>query len=783
MKPDVLKYLDKDYKYLSNDLKELNEILFSSPHSAIIKGRIITENILKEISSLEKYELYYALTQAEKLIKFKNEGILVDEIYDLFNQVRLIGNKAAHTSIEGELEPALNIHKDIYKIICWFIEAYVDFNFESPQYKSPIPITNKTSGMDKKMIEDLLKKIMQEQVSSQVSSIVDKELTNIEDKNKKDKLTSLNEKESKNEDQDLKCLVQELSKLRESSKEAVEGLVEFSEFKRYMHIEREAQKKLEGIILRANKSEMAQLILVSGSVGDGKSHIISYFNNEYPKIMDNFILHNDATESLEPNKTSTDTLNEILNDFSDEKIEQSNKKLIIAINLGTLNNFIDSKYGERFSILKDYVRDKKIIETSIEYNGFDENSSFQFINFSDYHVFTLNDGKVHSEYIESLISKITDSSEFNIFYNSYKKNCINCSNSNCCPIKLNYELLRNRTVQNSIIELLVEAIIKSKIIISTRALINFIYELIIPITYIDINVPTFKNNIAKLNNSNYIKSLMPNIIFDRKELSFIFEALNTLDPLDMRNQKIDDFIITFNNSSDFLCYFKEHIDFPDGFMEKINTMNLKETEDEKIKHELLKLFIRSYSISGNEILFSLKDGIYEEYMKKIYLWNKGEKFKLEKLYENVKNGILKWNGEADKDQINIFMGKNQIKYNISQDIQISPYIGNLLENTEKELKKFITTLELQYKSKTSEEIYEIDIDFALYKLLNKINNGYRPNIKDKNHFVSFIEFINKLEETGSQNQKIIFKEKNREYNRKYKLEYNPDFEIYRFVEM
>ena len=75
-----------------------------------------------------------------------------------------------------------------------------------------------------------------------------------------------------------------------------------------MHIERDAQKGLEELIIKANESNKAQLILVCGSVGDGKSHMISYLNNnkEYSDIMKNFTLHNDATESLEPNKTAMD---------------------------------------------------------------------------------------------------------------------------------------------------------------------------------------------------------------------------------------------------------------------------------------------------------------------------------------------------------------------------------------------------------------------------------------------------------------------------------------------
>lgn len=585
-----------------------------------------------------------------------------------------------------------------------------------------------------------------------------------------------------NKKSDKKCLIQELARLKESSKEAVEGLGEFTPFKRYMHIERQAQKDLGDLIFKANESNRSQLILVCGSVGDGKSHIISYFNNKYPNVMKNFTIHNDATESLEPNKTSMDTLNEVLDNFSDEKIEESKEKFILAINLGTLNNFIDSKYSGRFSVLKKYVQDNKILETSIEESNFDEDNSFQFVNFSDYHIFTLKEGKVYSSYIKSLITKITDSSEFNIFYNSYKKNCIQCSNCNCCPIKANYELLSNERVQDSIVDLLVQCIIKDKIIISTRALINFMYELIVP-RYIDINSPILKKDICDLNNINYIKSLMPNIIFNHKELSFIFESLNSLDPLNVRNQEVDDFIIEFNNSTEILPYFNKHIDYPEGYIDKVNGIDFEETEDKNIRYELLKLFIRSYYICGKENIFFLKDLVYENYMEALYFWNRGDKAKLKTLYENVKDGIIKWNGEADKDQINIFIGKNQIKYKVSEYIELKADTSDLPNNDEEEIKKFITTLKLKYKSEKIGKAYEIDIDFSLYQLLMQIINGYRPNKNDKNQFIKFIEFINKLEEAGSQNEKLIFTEKNREVNRKYKLEYDTEFEYYRFVEI
>lgn len=788
MEKDVFSYLDKDYRYLNNYIRDINKTLFTSPHSSIIKGRTFIENLTQEISKLEEYGLLNMMTQAERLRKLEEEGVLEGEIDKLFHTVRILGNKAAHTNLEDDLEVALNIHKNIYKITCWFVGTYIDYEFEAIPYKSPMPLENKVSDINTEKMSKLMTQM--EDLIAKTQAVDKKCEAVIVDSNMDGKSESedvfedlIIESIIDNKELDKKCLVQELSRLKESSKEAVEGLGEFTPFKRYMHIEREAQKELQNLIFKVNESNKAQLILVCGSVGDGKSHIISFFNNNYPDIMQNFTLHNDATESLEPNKTSMDTLNEVLDNFSDEKIEKSNEKFILAINLGTLNNFIDSKYGERFSIFKKYVQDKKILETTIENSEFDDNSSFQFVNFSDYHVFTLKDGNVHSNYIESLITKITDSSEYNIFYKSYTKYCTDCSNCTCCPIKANYELLSNERVQKSIVDLLVQCIIKKKIIISTRALLNFMYELIVPRSYIDVNSPIFKKDIYKINNLDYVRSLMPNIIFNSKELSFIFDALNSVDPLNVRSQDIDDFIIEFNNSKDILSYFKNYIDYPNGYIDKINKIDFEETEDKNIRFELLKLFIRSYYICGKKEIFSLKDCIYADYMKGLYFWNKGDKQRLKNLYDNVKNGIVKWNGEAERDQINIFMGKNQIKYKISEDLELKVDTSNLPKNSEIDIKKFITTLKLKYKSEKFEKAYEIDVDFSLYKLLMQVVNGYRPNKKDKNQFIKFVEFINKLEEIGSQNEKLIFTEKNRDFNKKYKLEYDTEFEFYRFVEI
>lgn len=794
-KNNVFSYLDNNYKFLNNYIKDLNESIFITPDNSIIKGRTYAEKLSQEISRNENIGLLTDLSQYDRLKRLENLGFIDGEIKDLFHDIRKIGNQVAHNGVEGELELALRIHKDIYKITCWFVKKYIEERFEAEPYETPMPLRNESAKLDENIIQEIIKRTMESyndkipQTGNNQFDITNSEISASYNKDIEEAHTDMVLEDILSDEIDKKCLVQELSKLKESSKEAVEGLNEFTPFKKYMHIVRNAQSGLEELILKANNSDKAQLILVCGSVGDGKSHIISFFNNRYPEVMSNFVLHNDATESLEPNKTSMDTLNDVLDEFSDEKIDSSKQKFILAINLGTLNNFIDSKYGERFTKLKKFVQDKKILENSIEDSSFDEESSFQFVNFSDYHIFTLKDGKVRSDYVKSLIQRITRSYEIelherNIFFASYKKHCRECENINCCPIKANYELLSRDNVQDSIVELLVQCIVKDKIIISTRALLNFMYELIVPRSYVDVNSPTFKSKIKNLKTQEYIKALMPNIIFDHKELSFIFEALNNIDPLNVRNEKVDDFIIDFNNATNLLDYFKEYIDFPKGFLDKLNETELNESEAKnKIRYELLKLFIRSYYMCGKGEIFSLRDNVYDEYMNAVFNWNRGDKAKLKDVYNNVREGIINWNGEADKDHINIFMGKNQIKYKVSEKIELKVDTSNLPSSDEDDLKKFIDTLKLKYRSQNSETPYEIILDYNLYKLLIQVNNGYRPNKKDKNHFIKFVEFINKLEEAGSQNEELLFTEKNRENNKQFKLEYDEEFETYRFVEI
>lgn len=578
------------------------------------------------------------------------------------------------------------------------------------------------------------------------------------------------------------CLVKQLRKLKESSKEAVvEGLDCFSNFKVYMHISRDIQVELTDLLKQSAASKKSQLILVCGAVGYGKSHLITHLLKNEPEIMNHFRIHSDATESFDPKRTSIDTLNEVLKDFSDERLKdvEVNTKLILAINLGTLSNFINSEYQEHYQNLKSYVDDKRVLEANTKSDPYNIQSNFQAINLTDYHLFSLTSNGPKSTYIKQIFQKITQECEENPFFMTYKDYCLNsCTVAENCPVRYNYEFLREHNMQEQLIQLLAEGIIKQKLIISTRSLFNFIYDILVS-NHMEQLVNEKKiDRLNKCNAVNLTKHLTPNMIFERRETSNILDALYYLDPVHIRSEKMDELLILLSIADDINILFNEHIkmdDFP--FIKNKVTMFQKESKSrEKIK----KLFVRLYKFCPKANHTYLQDNLYQEYVKNLYYYNVGDKNQLRITFNNVKEAIYKWNGECGKNKISLILSQKQVKYKVIHHLEIKPYVRDLVEIKEEALNKFNLLITLKFKKSEEDEFIKLPIDFSLYQLLMKIRNGYKANRKDKNNFVCFVQFIDNIIALGEQDKELIFEEKLGDERHKYKLSYDEEFDQYSF---
>ncbi len=280
-------------------------------------------------------------------------------------------------------------------------------------------------------------------------------------------------------------LIHLLSKLKESSKEAIADaqLQMGDDLKKYLHVERTVENDLKKIISLASTLEISCLILVCGNVGDGKSHLLSKIAHEddLEQALSKFKVHNDATESFSPDQTCIETLQHILKPFSDDNLSSSKDKWILAINLGTLSNFLEEN-ATNFSRLKDFVEQNGIINPD-KFDIDDEyidGSQFQYVNFTNHHFYDITKDGVRATLFESLLAKLVKPVPENPVFSAYQA-LLHSEWSAMCPVRINFEFLSIEQNRKVISKLLVECILKEKLIISFRQILNFIHDILVPI--------------------------------------------------------------------------------------------------------------------------------------------------------------------------------------------------------------------------------------------------------------------------------------------------------------
>lgn len=534
----------------------------------------------------------------------------------------------------------------------------------------------------------------------------------------------------------------ELQKLRESSQNAVAqgNSYNLDEFQEYLHITRDVERNLAEQIQKCSSLPHSNLILVCGNVGDGKSHVLSYLNRILKEELANFKIHNDATESHNPNETSNDTLNRVLDGFRDVNINKATDKIVLAINLGTLSKFLE-EYEEEYKKLSDYVKNQKILDTDLAHsNEFDASSNFHHVNFTDYHMYSLTSVGPTSLIISTLLDRLVSNSKNNPFFLAYQNYIQNYEFSDLCPIKYNYEFLIKKGNRDVLVNLIIQAIVKNKVIVSVRSLLNFFFDLIVPINLTWERMDIYSKEIQNLKEGDYLSCLIPNYLFEHPELSSLFNKISELDPCMHRYADLDSNLILLINSDEpkqIFCNFisKEVID---GLMPKL-------VKDKLNRNELTKLFIRLNFFENQEKNLHLNNLDFKNYMKLLYDFNNNKMSAIKEIYNLVEEAARKWNGDPKKKKkVVINLGRNQLKYRVFKDFKTVPKYELTSEKDDEVIIKFVQEFSLSFKIDNQKELHKIHIDFRLFEILNRILKGYRPNRKDNNNYISFVSLINKF---------------------------------------
>lgn len=543
-------------------------------------------------------------------------------------------------------------------------------------------------------------------------------------------------------------LVDELNRLRKSSRDSIDGIGDFGDFKKYMHISRNVEEELIEILHKIEVSGRKSLVLLCGSAGDGKSHLLSYLKNDL-KLLDNYVVYNDATESSAPSKTAIETLSEALQGFSDKNLDQPGKNFILAINLGVLSNFVESTYGEAFKQLREYVINSNILTNQLDEKGYEKNSAFQHVSFSDYHMYNLTMHGINPEYVERILEKIFHMGLENPFYDAYNK-CKECPLSKKCPVKHNYEFFTNEKNRKYVANTLVEVIIKDKEILTTREILNYIYDIVVAQNFNHKKIAqSLTNEVSFL--KEYISDITPSLMYEYTDKSVLLNQLQKYDPLLVRSEQADEDAISYYVSSDvseevISAIGKEtysKVLCQASAIEKINS-------DKVLKAQLFNILERLKKIKCDII----QDKAYMSFLNALYYFNTGTTKKYGEIYEVVEDAIIQWCGNEEQD--NICFDDSHEGIALYEHIEFEPYLdisGNVKKNDE--LQRFVTFITVKYENKKTGEIISLDIDYSLYEMIYKLAAGYIQTAEDRNNHADFISFIQKMLRTGSADKEIF----------------------------
>jgi DNA phosphorothioation-dependent restriction protein DptF len=569
-----------------------------------------------------------------------------------------------------------------------------------------------------------------------------------------------------------------LDTLRISSKEAIVNgdSPTIGTLKNYLHVKRTVEERLSSIISHASVQSKPRLVFVIGNVGDGKSHLMSKMWETHSAELSGYTLHNDATESDDINKTYIETLAEVLAPYSDTQLAGSTNpsKTIIAINLGTLANFLAAK-GHLFTILGEYIDKNNIMKEGGSLTEI-ESENFSFINLADYHIFSLTKEGAKADILLELLEKITRPSQDNPFYVAYKQTYSTDKKYDNCPIKYNFDLISNNKIQESLSKLIISILIKDKVIISIRQLLNWIYDILVPPRFA--NLP-YEKAINLLNDTSqkhrFHLDILPSLLFDNTDTSNILKYISKYDPIKEGNEELDKLVTKLGKTGTPLKYFLNY-----GLLH--NSPQLTTSIENIDVYERIKLFIRlNYLLQSNTELIN-KDETFVEYNRILYSYHSGDKTGIRPLYNNMMNAIYHWNGTTKNSNrsVNIGVGKDQTAYKITHELvlEFSPVVQN--QSNTPSIYRFVKFVPISFKIKNDNTIFDSTVDYSLYKLAVDMNTGYRVNLVDKREHLDFSKFVDRISHHQSSTKDLTIQVFRGQIQETHTLKYDAGFDTFQF---
>lgn len=525
-------------------------------------------------------------------------------------------------------------------------------------------------------------------------------------------------------------LRQAFERLSIKSKEAVvSGDKELDSFHQYLHVVRPIETELEEVFSEKIPSQPQTLTLIVGNVGDGKSHLLAYEKNQRH---DDFIkygikVHNDATESLDPQKTAIESLQDTLATFNQPN--GKSEHLIVAINLGVLINFAKQmrEQGE-FTELLAFLDETEILRKETATTNIQDR--FQLITFRNSPSIKFVNGSAESEFTRSLLEKITSQNDKNPFYSAYLQD----KHQENLPEVINYRLLLNRAVQASLESLLIKIQIQYGQMLSARQILNFIHDVVIPLP----------------GNTTY-KAYLPSLLFTGSDRSVILKYIAKLDPILNQNKEIDRITSRLFNTLNFTDEAKAiftEMNLENEFAENERQINgfkglNEQDEDSELWGQDINYVLRLlFLLKHQSVAFSKP--VYTDYVRILGAIDNNDQELIHEFMKNVSQGMLLWNGVTPMQQ-HIFTDATEQSIAIEVNPRFDREYGLVRQGT---------NIYFAVYAQNAKPI-RMAVDFQTYSLLRKIINGYNLRRADVQSAVDFNQYVQQLVASADSRSAVV----------------------------
>lgn len=495
---------------------------------------------------------------------------------------------------------------------------------------------------------------------------------------------------------------------------------EFDQLKEQLFVKQEIETELQRYLDVAKPGE---IIFLCGSSGDGKSEILTRCKSN-PRYQQRFSFHLDATHSFAPRQSAIDALNDL---FSNH--HQYSSPLLIGINTGMLANF--AREGAECHLAIRTAIDSFLSADQEESRPY-RSGHCSFFDFEHYPKFQFNEKKQYSSFIKTLLDNLTRNDDSNLFQFIFRHD--ETVNPELKEVA-NYKLLCLPGVQDVLITQLFKARLIKDQFVTTRTLLDFLHHLLMGPGYLFDNLFTGAEN-------------------------DLIKKVSDFDPARLHTYEIDQFILRYElglvdpELDEFLAALAPlHVRFDRQCVNPGDAASLIRLfwllQDESLGNN----YHQKFSVFFNESLFEHYSEIW--HLHKNYTADSEQKKVLNRFYTSeLIAGIQRY---ANRKAPELSMQKEEFflgEYGggkITAPVELKPDWVAIRNKNTAHPTGFDVHLKVGQNS-----LLPVRIGLNLFELLNKLNNGYRPNKYDKNAIVLLDELVELITEQAKSSSEIKF---------------------------